>query len=47
MYFLANGKIQLFLSKEESINAAINDTNHLVEIFSKTHTLGYKPTYHY
>lgn len=37
----------VFLSKEEAINASINDPNRRVEIFSKTGTSGYKPTYHY
>ena len=37
----------IILSKEEAINASINHPNHRVEIFIKTDTYGYKPTYNY
>lgn len=37
----------IILSKEEAINASMNHPNQRVEIFTKTHPLGYKPTYNY
>lgn len=37
----------IILSKEEAINASINHPNQRVELFSKTETSGYKPTYNY
>jgi hypothetical protein len=39
--------IVIILSKEEAINASINHPNQRVELFSKTETSGYKPTYNY
>lgn len=39
--------ITVFLSKEDAINESIKNPKHRVEIFSKTETSGYKPTYHY
>ena len=39
--------IVIILSKEEAINASIKYPNQRVEIFSKTDTYGYKPTYNY
>jgi len=37
----------VFLSKEEAINQSLQYPNHRVEIFSKTNTTGYRPTYNY
>ena len=39
--------IIIFLSKEDAIRDSINHPNHRVEIFCKTLTSGYKPTYNY
>ncbi len=39
--------VVIFLSKEEAIKESIKHPNHRVEIFSKTNTSGYKPTYNY
>jgi hypothetical protein len=37
----------VFLSKEDAIKESINHPNDRVEIFSKTTTSGYIPTYNY
>jgi hypothetical protein len=37
----------VFLSKEEAIQESIKFPNNRVEIFSKTNTSGYRPTYNY
>lgn len=37
----------IILSKEEAISASIKYPNQRVELFSKTETSGYKPTYNY
>jgi hypothetical protein len=37
----------VFLSKEEAINQSIQYPTHRVEIFSKTETAGYRPTWNY
>ena len=37
----------VFLSKEEAIQESIKFPNNRVEIFSKTNTAGYRPTYNY
>jgi hypothetical protein len=39
--------IIILLSKEDAIKESINHPNHRVEIFEKTNTSGYKPTYNY
>ena len=39
--------VVIFLSEEEAIRESIKHPNHRVEIFSKTNTSGYRPTYHY
>ena len=39
--------VVVFLSEEEAIRESINHPNHRVEIFSKTNTSGYRPTYNY
>jgi hypothetical protein len=39
--------VVIFLSEEEAIRESINHPNHRVEIFSKTNTSGYRPTYNY
>ena len=39
--------MQLFVCKEEAINASIKYPKRRVEIFSKRDTLGYMPTYNY
>lgn len=39
--------IIIFISKEEAIKESINHPNHRVEIFTKTDTCGYAPTYNY
>ncbi len=39
--------IIIFLSKEEAIKESINHPNHRVEIFTKSNTFGYTPTYNY
>jgi hypothetical protein len=39
--------IVIFLSKEEAIKESIKHPNNRVEIFSKTNTSGYRPTYNY
>jgi hypothetical protein len=37
----------VFLSKEDAIQESIKFPKHRVEIFSKTNTSGYRPTYNY
>ena len=37
----------IFLSKEDAITESINHPNDRIEIFSKTNTSGYTPTYNY
>ena len=37
----------ILLSKEEAIKESINHPNHRVEIFTKSNTFGYTPTYNY
>jgi hypothetical protein len=39
--------IIIFISKEEAIKESINHPNHRVEIFTKSNTFGYTPTYNY
>ena len=39
--------IVVFLSEEEAINESIKNPKNRVEIFSKTETGGYIPTYNY
>ena len=39
--------VVIYLSEEEAIRESINHPNHRVEIFSKTNTSGYRPTYNY
>jgi hypothetical protein len=39
--------VVIFLSKEEAIKESIMHPNHRVEIFSRTNTSGYRPTYNY
>jgi hypothetical protein len=39
--------IVIFLSEEEAIRESIKHPNQRVEIFSKTNTSGYTPTYNY
>lgn len=39
--------VVIFLSKEEAIKESIMHPNHRVEIFSRTSTSGYRPTYNY
>jgi hypothetical protein len=48
--FLAGSEwedIIIFLSKEEAIKKSRNYPNNRIEIFSKTNTSGYEPTYNY
>jgi hypothetical protein len=51
VYVFINGDewedIIIFLSKEDAIKASINRPNSRVEIFGKTNTPGYEPTYNY
>ena len=51
IYVFMNGTewedIIVFLSKEDAIQKSINHPNHRIEIFSKTNTPGYTPTYNY
>jgi len=37
----------IFLSKEDAIQESIKFPNHRVEIFCKTNSSGYRPTYNY
>jgi hypothetical protein len=37
----------ILLSREDAIRESINHPNHRVEIFCKTNTSVYKPTYNY
>jgi hypothetical protein len=37
----------IFLTKEDAINESINYPKSRIEIFSKTDTVGYTPTYNY
>ena len=37
----------IFLTKEDAINKSINYPKSRIEIFSKTDTSGYTPTYNY
>ncbi len=39
--------IIIFLSNEDAIKESIKYPNHRVEIFTKTDTCGYTPTYNY
>lgn len=39
--------IIIIISKEDAIKQSINYPNHRVEIFSKTNSIGYTPTYNY
>ena len=39
--------VVIFLSEEEAIRESIKHPNQRVEIFSKTNTSGYTPTYNY
>ena len=39
--------IIIFILKEEAIKESINHPNHRVEIFTKSNTFGYTPTYNY
>jgi hypothetical protein len=39
--------VVIFLSEEEAIRESIKHPNHRVEIFSKTNSSGYRPTYNY
>ena len=39
--------IIIFLSKEDAIKESINHPNNRVEIFTKTISIGYTPTYNY
>jgi hypothetical protein len=39
--------VVIFLSKEEAIKESIKHPNNRVEIFTKTNTSGYRPTYNY
>ena len=48
--FLAGSEwedIIIFLSKEEAIEKSRKYPNNRIEIFSKTNTSGYEPTYNY
>jgi hypothetical protein len=51
MLLFGNGSewedIVILVSKEDAINASITYPNARVEIFSKTNTIGYEPTYDY
>lgn len=51
IYVFLNGSewedIILFLSEEEAIQKSIDSPNSRVEIFRKTNTTGYEPTYDY
>ena len=51
IYIFMNGTewedIIVFLSKEDAIQKSINHPNDRIEIFSKTNTPGYTPTYNY
>jgi hypothetical protein len=39
--------IIIYLSKEEAIKESIKHPNNRVEIFTRTNTIGYTPTYNY
>ena len=39
--------IIIIISKEDAIKQSINYPNHRVEIFTKSNTFGYTPTYNY
>ena len=51
VYLLMNGgeweDIVVILSQDDAIKASIDKPNSRVEIFSKTTSLGYTPTYNY
>jgi hypothetical protein len=51
VYLLIRGSdwedIIVFLSKEDAIKESINNSNHRIEIFSKTNNAGYRPTNNY
>ena len=51
VYVLMNGcdweDIIIFLSKEDAIKESIHRPKNRIEIFSKTSTAGYIPTYNY